>query len=109
MPTFIIDEDAPILVELMPPTGLEQVSLSSLSPEEIAKRSAKALDSAMSTIHHMARRVSTMIGALCARPTQVEVAFGLKLDAESGAVIAKAGMEASINVKLTWKETNHQG
>jgi hypothetical protein len=31
------------------------------------------------------------------------VDFGLKLSAEAGALIAKTGVGANINVKLTWK------
>lgn len=103
MTTFTIDEDAPILVELTPRPGLKQVSLSRLSPEEIAAKSKKALDSAMNTIHHMARRTVAMIDALTDPPTKVEAEFGLKLDAEGGAYLAKAGVEAGINVKLTWE------
>lgn len=100
MSLFTIDEGAPILVELTPRPGVQQVSL---SPANIAEQSAKALDSAMNTIHHMARRVSATIDALVDRPTQVEVEFGLKLEAEAGAFISKAGVEASLNVKLTWE------
>lgn len=103
MPTFTIDEGAPILVEFAPRPGLQQVALP--SPAELAEQSAKALDSAMNTIHQMARRVATTVKALpiAERPSQVEVEFGLKLDAAAGAIVAQAGVEASLNVKLTWE------
>jgi hypothetical protein len=100
MTTFIIDEDAPVLVEFTLRPGLREVSL---SPDDIAEKSAKALDSAMNAIHHMARRVSAMIDTLSDRPAEVEVEFSLALDAEAGAMISKAGVEAGFNVKLTWK------
>jgi hypothetical protein len=100
MPTFAIDEDAPILVEFAPEPGLQQVSF---SPDDLVEKSAWALDSAMNTIHHMAQRVNAMIETLPGRPNQVEVEFGLKLDAETGAVIAKAGVEAAVNVRLAWE------
>ena len=37
------------------------------------------------------------------RPTTISVAFGLKLNAEGNAVVAKAGMEATLNVTMTWE------
>ena len=37
------------------------------------------------------------------RPTTVELEFGIKLDAEAGALVARAGAEASFNVKLIWQ------
>ncbi len=100
MGNFAVDENAPILVEFEIKPGLQQVSL---SPADVVEKSAAALDSAMNTIHHMARRVTSTVDALAARPSLVEVSFGLKLEAEAGAFIAKAGAEASINVKLTWQ------
>jgi hypothetical protein len=100
MPIFTIDEDAPVLVEFTPRPGLQQVSFSA---EDLIEKSAAALDSAMNTIYQMAQRVNATIGVLPDRPDQVEVAFGLKLDAEGGAVVAKAGIEAAINVKLVWE------
>jgi len=36
------------------------------------------------------------------RPHTVEVSFGLKLTAEGNAVVVKGGMEAAINIKMTW-------
>jgi len=34
---------------------------------------------------------------------EVQVEFGVKLDVEAGALIAKTGVEATINVTLTWE------
>lgn len=102
MSEFKIDEKAPILIELELGPGVHKVSLSS---EDIEKISAKASDSAMNTIHHMARRIADAIEALPneKKPSQAEISFGIKLNAEAGALIAKAGAEASIDVQLTWE------
>jgi len=103
MPTFVIDENAPILVEFTPQPGFEEVSLAARGVEDVAEKSRKALDSAMNTIHHMAERLKTTINALSERPTQVEVEFSLKFDAAVGAVVSKAGTEAGFSVKLIWE------
>jgi hypothetical protein len=113
MSTFTIDEDAPILVEFTPrapQAGVQEVMRGwppspAAAAGNIAEQSAKAIDSAMNTIHNMARRVSATAKSLpiAERPSQIEVEFGLKLDAAAGAVVAQAGVEASLNVKLTWQ------
>lgn len=43
-------------------------------------------------------------------PDQVEITFGLKASGELGSfVVAKAGIEASYAVKLTWKKEPNKG
>jgi hypothetical protein len=68
------------------------------------EQSQKALNLAMGTIRAMAYRVAKTIDALedKARPDEAEVEFGITLDAESGALLAKASAGAQINVKLKW-------
>lgn len=102
MPTFTIDENAPILVEFKSTTGVVRTAI---SPADLAAQSEKALQSAMNTIHAMARRVNDTISAIkiSERPTTVEVDFGLVLTAEAGAFVASASTAASFNVKLTWE------
>ena len=106
MPTFTIDDNAPILVEFTDSAsystektmrGMGQV------PGDIVERSEQAIDSAMNTIHNMAQRVKAAIDAISDRPDTVEVAFGLKLGAGAGALIANTNTEASINVKMIWE------
>lgn len=106
--TTLYDADAPILVEFapLPQTGVRQVSLRPGEiPQELAEKSARALDSAMDTIRAMAHRVTETVRGIqvSERPHEVAVEFGLKLDAEAGAYIAKAGTEAGFKVTLTWQ------
>jgi hypothetical protein len=99
-------EPTPILVELAQPPGVYQVALP--SPEELAKRSAQAIESAMATIQAMALRASEMIDNLAGNPDELELEFGLKLYAEGNALIAKGGAEAALAVKLTWRRGGGQ-
>lgn len=107
MSTFNAEERPTILVELAPRPGLEQVSRKGLV--NLADLSTKALDSAMSTVRGMAKRVSEMVDDLAGNPDEVEVEFGIKLDFEGQALIAKAGTEAAIGVTLTWKREGASG
>ncbi|TNF88750.1 MAG: hypothetical protein EP301_04340 [Gammaproteobacteria bacterium] len=108
------NDNGTILVEFdfEPQTGLQEAGLSFIpkSPEELAEKSAAALDKAMETTQAMAGRLSETASKLREQklvegPDGIEMAFGIKLDAEAGALLSKAGLEASISVKLSWSRT----
>ena len=103
MSTVNVDERPTILVELAPRPGLQQPSRSLRDLSDLSELSVKAVDNAMSTVRHMAERVSTMIDDLAGNPDEVEIEFGITLDFEGQALVAKAGAEAAISVSLTWK------
>ena len=83
--------------------GTEAVAKGVLSvPGDLMEKSQQAIDRAMGTIRGMAARVMDSLKEVSDPPNKVEVSFGIKLDAEAGAMVARAGTEASINVTLTW-------
>ena len=88
-----------VLVDFPPRAGLKEVSI---KPQDLAARSTQALDNAMDSIRSMAARVNSTARTLAGRPDEVSVEFGLKLDAEAGALIARTGVEAHIVVTLRW-------
>lgn len=46
----------------------------------------------------------SMLKGLAQVPTELELEFGIKLTAETGAILASAGTEAHLKVTLTWKQ-----
>lgn len=42
---------------------------------------------------------------MASQPEEVGITFGVRLDAEVGAVIAKTGMSGNFEVKLTWRSS----
>ncbi len=103
MTDFTREEGKGILVEFAPRPGMQQIASFDVTTGRLEELSRKALDSALSTIGQMARRVIALRDEIPAEFTQVDVEFGIKLDAEVGSLIAKAGGEAAISVKLTWE------
>ncbi len=97
-----------ILVDFAPQPGVQVVAYT--SPTQMYEQSAKAMEQAMSSIRGMATRVVDTIKSInyADQPSKVEVEFGLKLDADSGALVARAGAEVSITVKLTWERKEAQ-
>ena len=69
-------------------------------------RSAFAVARAMTTIQEMADKVVAAARQATEPPDELQVEFGIKLDAVAGALIAKAGASASLNVTLTWRRSD---
>lgn len=105
MPTLEVqDEDEIILVEFAPVPGVRSVSL---SPKDAIEKSQEAIEWALKSMRGMAKKTAKAIKEIpvTERPGTLAVSFGLKLTAEGGAVVAKAGVEAGINVTMTWQRT----
>ncbi len=92
----------PILVDFPDEGMVVQASLSD-DVSQWLEKSKTALDKAMTTIVGMAYRASQLHDRIPTEFTQAEIEFGVKLDYEAGALLAKAGAEGSISVKLTWE------
>ena len=102
------DHEVTILVEFPQRPGLHEASLWNLSREELEARSKEALEKAMGLIADMARRASGLRDRIPAEFKQAEIEFGVKLDYEVGALLAKSGTEGSISVKLTWENVKRK-
>jgi len=101
MSTQLETEPITVLVEFPQRSGVRK---GLLGAPDLAQQSAQALDKAMDSIQGMAQRVTEMRKKLPAEMAAVEIEFGLKLDAEAGALVAKMGGEASIQVRLKWEK-----
>lgn len=89
-----------VLIEFSERPGMRRVALT--APDAI-HRSAEALQHAMDVIHSVTDDLQHSVQRLTQRPDRMEVEFGVKFDTEVGAIIAKAGVEAAIKVRLAWE------
>jgi Trypsin-co-occurring domain 1 len=100
------DKNTPIIVEFSSTSGdritRETGIFDRFRRSDLVERSDKAIDKAMGIVQQMSQRVNAAIANIDKRPGHVQVEFGIKFDGEVGIVIAKASMEASMNVTLTW-------
>jgi hypothetical protein len=81
--------------------------LSGVGPENVSRKDGtvfarldESLDQALASASPAAEAVVNTFRALS--PATVAVEFGLRLDAEAGAVFAKAGVGAHFTVTLNW-------
>ncbi|PSN18753.1 hypothetical protein C7271_10840 [filamentous cyanobacterium CCP5] len=94
-------EDNIILFEMGSTAGSLRGGL--LKPTELATKSAQALGQAMGTIHALANRTAETIDRLPQKPAEFELEFGIKIDAEAGALVSKVGSEGNLRIKMVWK------
>ncbi len=83
--------------------GIQKASRGELI-QKMQDEAERAINIAMGSIRSMARRVAKTMDALDdkVRPDEAEIEFGINLDAEAGAFLAKASSGAQITVKLKW-------
>jgi hypothetical protein len=75
-----------------------------------AGRAGRVLDEALVTFENAVAEVRdaaaaalTQFTSMTRAPDEVELKFGIKLDAEVGAVIARTGVQGQFEVKLKWR------
>jgi len=71
-------------------------------PQELATKSAQSLVQAMGTIQALANRTSETLSKLPNPPAHCELEFGIKMDAEAGAIVSKSAEEGNLRIKLAW-------
>lgn len=96
-------DDVVILVDFPDEQGLIYASRGSKTAAEWAEKSEEALQSALDVVRAMTRRISTLYDSVPDEITEAEVQFGVKLTAEAGAILTRAGVEGMLNVTLKWE------
>ncbi len=77
--------------------GLERVSRG-----DIIERSQQTLEKSLEKDRPAAQYIIEKLRSLHDAPDEVEVQFGINLSAETGAVLAAAGISANYSIKLKW-------
>lgn len=72
--------------------------------EAVIKVAGETFDSVVARLRPVADALASQLGGLAHAPDQVSVEFGVKVTADAGVVIAKAGSEASLRITLSWRK-----
>jgi len=72
----------------------------------VVEAAAGSLEKALVTITSTAKAALDAVRGL--KPEEVEVEFGVRLNAQLGAVIAKTGLHGHMRVKLVWRSEPEQ-
>ncbi|MCX8066212.1 MAG: hypothetical protein N3B68_00035 [Anaerolineae bacterium] len=77
--------------------------------EGVPERARQTFEAALERVRPLAEAVICKLRTLADPPDEMKVEFGLKLNAEAGAILAAAGTEAHYTVTLTWKREGKAG
>jgi hypothetical protein len=62
-----------------------------------------SLEKALIDVRDAAATALEQFQKMASQPSEVEITFGVKLDAQAGAVIAKTSIQGHFEVKLKWE------
>ncbi|MGC8960458.1 MAG: CU044_2847 family protein [Chloroflexia bacterium] len=99
---FPLEEGGTILVEVESEEGTGMFP-AARGERGIPERARDTFEAAWEKVRPAAAAIVGKLRTLHDPPDKVEVTFGLKMDAEAGAILASAGVEANFKVTLTWR------
>jgi hypothetical protein len=70
--------------------------------DDVVAKAGANLESTLDQVRAVANVALVKLRNLAEQPEQIEVEFGIRLNAEAGAVIARTQAEGHLQVKLTW-------
>jgi prefoldin subunit 5 len=79
------------------------------SPAEAIAKAADTFESGLEKVKGAVESMLQSLRSLAQPPDEVAVEFGVMMNAETGAVIAKAAAEANFKVNLTWRKSGTGG
>lgn len=68
----------------------------------VIQEAGQSFDRALAEVRDAASAALGQFRSMAQRPDEVEIKFGVKVDAQVGAVIAKTGMQGQFEIKLKW-------
>lgn len=104
---FPLEDGTSMMVEVDEP---EEEGLTRVSRRDsgVIERAQQTLEKSLDRVRPAAQFIIEKLRSLHDSPDEIEVQFGLKLNAGSGVILA-AGVEANYTVKLKWVKDKPQG
>ncbi|UJW30945.1 hypothetical protein L3Q67_38035 [Saccharothrix sp. AJ9571] len=93
---FPLDDGGSVLVEVEVPHAVERAG----RPKNMLREAGMSFERALDEVRGAAAAALDRFRSM--GPDEVELKFGVKLDAQAGAVIAKTGLQGQFEVKLKW-------
>lgn len=96
---FALDDGGSVTVEVDEEPGISRAA----RPGQVIRTATASFDKALVEVRAAAAAALREFQAMAQRPDEVEIKFGVKFDAQAGAVIAKTGMQGQFEVRLMWQ------
>jgi hypothetical protein len=98
---FTLEQGGSVVVEVDAPpgTGMDRVGRTA----DAVREAGATLEKALGDVQRAATETLAKFQSMARPPSEVQLSFGVKIDAQVGAVLAKTGAEGHFEVTLTWK------
>jgi NTP-dependent ternary system trypsin peptidase co-occuring protein len=98
---FELEQGGSVVVEVDPPrgTGMERIGRTA----DAVRDATAGLERALGDVRRAASATLAQFQSMAQRPSEIQLSFGVKIDAQVGAFVAKTGGEANFQVTVTWK------
>jgi Trypsin-co-occurring domain 1 len=96
---FPLADGGSVLVEIDERPGVSRAGRAS----GVLREARTTFENAVAEVRDAAAAALAQFTAMTRAPDEVELMFGIKLDAEAGAIIARTGVQGQFEVKLTWR------
>ncbi|WP_158850285.1 CU044_2847 family protein [Saccharothrix deserti] len=97
---FPLAEGGSVLIEVDERAGISRAGRSST---RVLQEARATFEQAVAGVRDAAAAALAQFTSMTRAPDEVELKFGLKMDAEAGAVIARTGVQGQFEVKLRWR------
>jgi hypothetical protein len=101
---FPLNGGGVLVVEVDPADSPIKRVMRGADPQAAIATANATFESALHTVRSAAEGILAQLRMLTQPPDEVVVEFGVKMSAETGAIIAKASTEANFKINRTWKK-----
>jgi hypothetical protein len=102
---FSLEDGASVLVEV----GEDEPGIVRASrTRDAIEAAATSFGAALTGVRNAAGEALRTFRDTDFRPDEIQLEFGVRLNAQAGAVIAKTGVDGHLKVKLTWRNPEPQ-
>lgn len=99
---FSLDNGGSVLVEV----GEDEPGVVRASrAREVIESASTSFGTALASVRDAAATALSQFRDMDVLPDEIQVEFGVRLNAQAGAVIAKTGIDGHLKVKLTWQRS----
>jgi hypothetical protein len=95
---FELGTGGSVAIEVGPGAGLERVGRGGGTVRDVRA----SFEEALGDVRDAAAAALAQFQQMPTKPDEVEIAFGVKFDAQAGAIIARAGVEGNLQVTVKW-------
>lgn len=100
---FQLSDGSAFVAEVDEVTEVHRVTRGADTRTELISESSQTFETALASVKQAAEALVDRLCDLAKPPDELTVEFGVKLSAETGALIAKASTDANFTITLKWK------